>query len=259
MFCELYYIPFYLESVKDYSPTITGVALIPLTSALLPTSVIVGRLMTKTGRYRWAIWLGWIITIAGTGLLILLDVDIKVYAWVLIFMAVGLGHGMILMSLNFSIQAMADSQNVGYAAAMYTFTRTFGMCIGVAVGGAVFQNELKKHLGDLHLPTRIAVDAEAFMIILRTLPKTSAEYQGYTLAYARSFQVVFEVLTAVAGLAALLSLLIKGYSMDKKLDSEHVFLPEKQTSNPEDMRGENATELSLVGTHVEPEDMTNDK
>ena len=44
------------------------------------------------------------------------------------------------MSLNFSIQAIA------YAAAMYTFTRTFGICIGVAVGGSVFQNELQNIL-----------------------------------------------------------------------------------------------------------------
>ena len=67
------------------------------------------------------------------------------------------------MSLNFSIQAMADTHNVAYAAAMYTFTRTFGMCIGVAAGGAVFQNQLKKQLSDLALLTTVATDAEGFV------------------------------------------------------------------------------------------------
>ena len=179
MFCELYYLPFYLESVEDYGPTITGVAMMPLTGALLPTSVIVGRLMTRFSRFRWAIWLGWAVTAAGTGLLILINVDIRTYAWVLIFVVVGFGHGLILMSLNFSVQAMADAQNVAYAAAMYTFTRTFGMCLGVAVGGAVFQNELKNFFGDLHLPTGIANDAESFVVSLKTLPKNSAQYQAY--------------------------------------------------------------------------------
>lgn len=237
MFCELYYIPFYLESVKDYSPTITGVALIPLTGAMLPTSVIVGRLMTRTGRYRWAIWLGWVITIASTGLLILLDVDIRVYAWVLVFIAVGLGHGLILMSLNFSVQALADTPSVAYAAAMYTFTRTFGMCIGVAVGGAVFQNGLKKQLGELHLPIEVANDAESFLPSLNAFPKTSVQYQTYILAYANSFKLVFEVLTAIAGLAAILSLFIKEYTMDKELDSEHVLRQEKEPTNPESHNG----------------------
>ena len=228
MFCELYYIPFYLESVKDFSPTITGVALMPLTGALLPTSVVVGRLMTRTGRFRWAVWLGWTVTIAGTGLLILLDVHTRTYAWVLIFIVVGLGHGFILMSLNFSIQAMSDTHNVAYAAAMYTFTRTFGMCIGVAIGGAVFQNQLQKHLADLRLLTTVATDAEGFVAALHALPKDSPEYQNYILAYAKSFGNVFEVLTAVAGLAGLLSLLIKKFSMDKALDSEHVLRQEKK-------------------------------
>ena len=233
MFCELYYIPFYFESVKDYSPTITGVAMIPLTGAMLPISVLIGRLMTKFGRYRWAIWLGWAITIAGTGLLILLDVDTRVYAWVLIFIVVGLGHGLILMSLNFSVQAMADTRDVAYAAAMYTFTRTFGMCIGVAVGGTVFQNELRKHLSELHLPTKVANDAEGFVTTLKALPHASVQYQANVLAYVNSFKTVFEVLTAIAGLAALLSLFIKEYTMDKGLDSEHVLRQAKESSASE--------------------------
>ena len=227
MFCELYYIPFYFETVKDYSPTITGVALMPLTGAVLPTCVLVGRLMTRSGRYRWAVWLGWAIAIIGSGLLILLDADVRVCVWVLVFIVVGVGHGLILIALNFSAQAMADTQNVGYAAAMYTFTRTFGMCIGVAVGGTVFQNEFKKHLGERQLPTQVANDAQGFIVDLKALRRHSPEYQAYILAYADAFKVVFQVLTAVAGLGAVLSLLIKEYTMDRKLDSEHVLCREK--------------------------------
>lgn len=233
MFCELYYIPFYFESVKNYSPTITGITLIPITGTMLPTSVIIGRLMTRFGRYRWAIWLGWAITIAGTGLLILLDVNIQVYAWVLVFVVVGLGHGLILMSLNFGVQAMADTRDVAYAAAMYMFTRTFGMCIGVVLGGTVFQNEMKKHLGELHLPTEVANNAEAFVASLKAFPNPSIQYQAYILAYANSFKVVFEVLTAVAGLAAFASLLIREHTVDKALDSEHILRQEKEDSAPE--------------------------
>ena len=231
MFCELYYIPFYLESVKNYSPTITGVALIPITGALLPVSVVIGRLLTRFGRFRWAIWLGWAVIITGTGFLILLDVNIAVHAWVLIFVVVGVGHGLILMSLNFSVQAMASTRNVAYAAAMYTFTRTFGMCLGVAVGGAVFQNELKKRLGDSHLQTSVANDAEGFIASLKTFPQSSPEYQSYILAYADSFQTVFVVLTAIAGLGGLLNLFIKEYTMDKELDSEHVLRKGKVSSD----------------------------
>lgn len=233
MFCELYYIPFYFESVKDYGPIITGVALIPLTATLIPTSVIVGRLMTILGHYRWAIWLGWATTVVSSGLLILLNGEIRVYAWVLVLIVAGLGHGLVLMSLNVAVQAMADTHNVAYAVTMYTFMRTFGMCIGVAVGGAVFQNGLKKRLGELNLPASVANDAERFIATLRTIPKASIRYQTYILAYADSFKLVFQVLTAIAGLAAILSLFIKEHTMDKELNSEHVLHQQMVVHDPE--------------------------
>ncbi|KAI9784712.1 MAG: hypothetical protein M1835_003515 [Candelina submexicana] len=221
MFCELYYIPFYFESVKDHSPTITGLALLPLTCAMLPTSIVIGRLMSKFGRYRWAIWLGWVTAIAGTGLLILLGINTRVYTWVLVFIVVGLGHGLILMSLNFSIQAMADTQNVAHAAAMYTFIRTFGMCIGVAIGGTVLQNELRKHLEQLRLPTGVSNDAERFVTDLKAFPKASKGYQQYLLAYERSFKGEFVVLAALTGLAGILSLHIQEHTMNTELCLEH--------------------------------------
>ena len=208
--------------MKDFSPSITGLAMMPITGALLPSSVIVGRLMAKFGRFRWAVWSGWIITTTGTGLLILLDADLKAAGWVLIFIVVGLGHGFVLMSLNVAIQAMAEIRHVADAAAMYTFTRTFGMCIGVAIGGTVFQNRLSDHLSARHLPTAVAKNAEGFTERLKDLPRSSPEYHAYIAAYAEGFQNVFQVLTAVAGLAGILSLFIKRYSMDKDLGSEHV-------------------------------------
>lgn len=176
--------------------------------------------MTRSGHYRWAIWLGWAIAIAGIGLLILLDVHIRIHARELMFIPVSFGHGLILMSLNFSVQAMADTQNVAYAAAMYTFTRWFGLCIGVAIGGAAFQNGLKKQLGELHLPNNIANNAESFvanlgLLLEASVLEASALYQACILAYANAFKLVFGDPTAVAGLAAIIRLLIKVYTMDK--------------------------------------------
>lgn len=178
--------------------------------------------MAKFGRFRWAVWSGWTITTAGTGLLIFLDADLKAQGWALIFVTVGLGHGFVLMSLNVAIQAMAEIRHVADAAAMYTFTRTFGMCIGVAIGGTVFQNRLSRHLSDRHLPTAVARNAEGFSKRLKDLPRSSTEYQTYISAYTEGFQNVFHVLTAVAGLAGILSLFIKRSSMDKDLGSEHI-------------------------------------
>ncbi|KAI4246912.1 MAG: hypothetical protein L6R42_009760, partial [Xanthoria sp. 1 TBL-2021] len=80
----LYYLPLYYEAVKGFSPIISGVALFPETFTVAPASVVVGILITVTGRYRWAIWAGWVLTVLGTGLLCLLDVDTSTVAWIFI-------------------------------------------------------------------------------------------------------------------------------------------------------------------------------
>jgi hypothetical protein len=162
------------------------------------------------------------LTILSTGLLILLDQQIKSAAWIILFVFVGFGHGLVLMSINFCLQALANSGDMGYAAAMYTFSRTFGMCIGVAIGGTVFQNRLATHLAQLGLPVNVATNAEAFVATLKSLPIQSPQRKAYSLVYNSSFRNVIEVLVGIAALGGILSLFIGHASMDRPLDSEHV-------------------------------------
>jgi hypothetical protein len=173
--------------------------------------------MRRLGRYRWAIWSGWTITIVATGLLILLDTDTKTYAWVLIFITIGIGHGLILMSLNYCTQVMADSRDVGHAAVMYTFLRSCGICLGVTFGGTVFQNRLKPHLAALNLPVTIEADAIRMIAQLQNSPQRAL----FSKAFAQTFQNVAEFMLGVAILGGLLSVMIKAASTDKALVSEH--------------------------------------
>jgi hypothetical protein len=222
MFCELYYLPIYLQSAKNLNATLTGVALLPFSLALLPTSVIVGALITRTGQFRWAIWSGWAMVIFSTALLIILSVETPTYGWVLIFMLLGLGHGLVLTSLSFGNQAMARERDGAYAAATYTFLRTFGMCLGVAMGGTVFQNRLRAHLKDAGLGEETARDAEAFIRVLKHMDADSFPVDQYRHAYAASLRNVFEVLTGIAALGGALSAFVSHADMDRALDSEHV-------------------------------------
>jgi hypothetical protein len=228
MFCELYYLPIYLESAKGLNATLTGVGLMPITLALLPTSVIVGNLITRTGRFRWAIWSGWGMVIVSTALLIILSVKTPTYGWILIFVPLGLGHGLVLMSLNFGIQAMARERDSAYAAAMYTFLRTFGMCLGVAIGGTVFQNRLRAHLKSAGLDEDIARDAEAFITVLKHMDTTRLPVEQYRHAYAGALRNVFEVLTGIAALGGVMSAFVSHADMDRALDSEHVLAGEEK-------------------------------
>lgn len=157
------------------------------------------------------------------GLLILLNPpSIPAAHWIPILAFIGVAHGAIMMSTIVCIQSSADPQNVAYAAATYTFVRSVGMSVGVAIGGTIFQNTLAQQLPALGLPSDVANNAEAFVGTLQALPDGSLMKTAYVSAYAASFQRIFEVVTAVAALGLCLTVFIRSYTMDKKLESEHV-------------------------------------
>jgi hypothetical protein len=169
-----------------------------ITVGLALSGVGSGVLLTKLGRYRWVLVQGWVLMILGNGLLILLDVAIPSSHRIPIFILVGISHGPTMMSLIICIQAAAPKEDVSYAASVYTFMRSLGQSVGVAIGATVFQNTMAHHSSMLSLPAAVASNAEEFVSILRLMPLDSPERRAYTLAYAQSFRNLFEVLTGFA-------------------------------------------------------------
>jgi hypothetical protein len=95
LWCVLYFLPLYLEAVHDYSSIIAGVALFPATFTAAPSAIAAGLLMTKTKAFRWAVWLGWILTTLGLGLLLLLEITTSIPQWIFIIGVSGVGLGIV--------------------------------------------------------------------------------------------------------------------------------------------------------------------
>lgn len=163
LFCALYYIPFYFTAIKFYTPIQSGLGIFPVTTFLLPGSIVTSLITTRTGGYRWSIWSGWVITTVGCGLLLLLDEGTETPVWASILAVFGIGHGMLLTGVNVGVQAASHIEDAGRAAAMYAFMRTLGMAFGVAIGGSIFQNVMSSKLHEMGLPESIAYDSEAFV------------------------------------------------------------------------------------------------
>jgi hypothetical protein len=81
---------------------------------------------------------------------------------------------------------------------------------------------LQQKLADENVSIDIAKNVEAYIATLITLPAAPVLKEGVLRAYAKGFQGVFEVMTAISGLGLLSSLLIASRPMDEALDSEHV-------------------------------------
>ncbi|KAH6883875.1 major facilitator superfamily transporter [Thelonectria olida] len=220
LYGQLYYIPFYFTSVKAYSPLETGAATLPVMLITVPSSIVAGGFVTRTKNYRSPIWLGWMLIATGSGLTLLFDRNIPTPEWATILVVIGFGHGAVLNAQGFATQAMCKRGDETLAAAMYAFTRQFGMALGVGIGGSAFQNAMRLKLQEMDLPTDIARDGEAYATELHKLPDESALKAQILEAYVFGFRGVYLFFTCVSGLALLLALLIRHFDMEREAESQ---------------------------------------
>ncbi|KAF7586628.1 hypothetical protein BBP40_008550 [Aspergillus hancockii] len=216
----LYYLPLYFQAVKGYTPILSGVALFPDTFTVAPIAIVVGVLITKTGRYRWAIWLGWILTTIGVGLLCILDVETTVTGCVFLLLTYGMGLGMLFPSTMFAIQGSATPATVGIAAAMFSFFRGVGQTLGVALGGVTFQNRMYINL--LSYPslaahaTEFSRDAATLPIVIHSMPD-GVDKDDLKQAFTDSLRAVWVVFCVLSAISAILSSVTKEYTLDRAM------------------------------------------
>lgn len=221
MFGQLYYVPFYFNAVLGYSHVRTGASALPIMVALIPTSIVTGRLITRYNKYRWSIWSGWAICTVGCGMCTIWDENTHVAFWAATLVITGLGHGATLNSQNFAAQAICNDGDEPNAAAMYSFMRHFGSALGVGIGGTAFQNIMALKLGWYGLSKELAKNAEGYITQLHALPADSVEKAEILASYVFGFKGVYRVYLAISGVAFFLALVIKHYDMNKELRTEH--------------------------------------
>jgi MFS family permease len=145
-FLFLYYIPLYLESVLDLSPTAAGLRVIPIAVATSGGSLISGFFMKATGRYYRLVLASMVIYILGGVLLSTLQLNTPSWATFVYGIPLGWGYGaMLTITLVAMISAVEHKYQAVITAASYAF-RSTGSTIGITLAGAVYQNILVREL-----------------------------------------------------------------------------------------------------------------
>jgi EmrB/QacA subfamily drug resistance transporter len=144
------FMPLYMQVVQGINATQSGFALLPLMGGLIASSIICGRLVTRTGRYKPYMVGGGIVLFAGVVALTGIGPDTTSadLAWRLALTGIGLGPAQSLFSLV--IQNAAPPTEIGVATSMGQFSRQMGATLGVAVFGTFLTHgltvELPKHV-----------------------------------------------------------------------------------------------------------------
>ena len=127
----------YFQISRGKTPTVSGLLTMPLILGLALSSLVVGRIITKTGTWKRFLVLGAGLTAVGFGLLGTIRVDTS-GVLVAVYMAIaGVGVGMTMQNLVLSVQNTVSIRELGSATATVSFFRSLGGAIGVSVLGAV--------------------------------------------------------------------------------------------------------------------------
>ncbi|KAH8810839.1 major facilitator superfamily domain-containing protein, partial [Xylogone sp. PMI_703] len=224
IYAQNYFIPYFGMAVKGYSPTRMGVIVLPYAVSIMPISIPVNIIIARTGRVRWALWIGWILQLIFSGLLLLFNRSRSDATISGILFLGGALQGFLFPSLAFVPQAMAKNTDEGYAATMFIFFRALGMTLGLALGGTVFQNTLKTHLIaegiDNGLAKQISSNALLFVTTLRQSSDTGVIDKILT-AITDSFYDVCYVNLALVAIGLVVSFTVKRPDLNHSLASNH--------------------------------------
>ena len=169
-----------------------------------------------------------------------MDVHTTTVQWIFLNLVSGIGIGLLFPSMAFAVQASSLNEDQAFAVTMFSFFRSFGQAIGVAVGGTIFQNQIAKKLMAYPLLAPNAAsyssDAAALVQVIKSMaddPSQQMQHADLVQAYADALKVVWIVMCALAAFAGLTSFLIKGLDINAPLNTEQGFSEQKRGRDPE--------------------------
>ncbi|EST04492.1 Major facilitator superfamily [Kalmanozyma brasiliensis GHG001] len=218
-FLLLFFVPQFTQVVKGYSGVKAGVLLIPLMAVQALTSVVAGVVVSKIGRYKIIIVVGFGIFSIGVGLLGLLDETSNIGEMIGFLMLSGFGAGGTLQVTLVAAQNAVDRKDLAVVTSTRNFMRLFGGTLCLAISYTILNNSVRSAVRGLpaeiitevvrnpHLITSGRFDAETSQLLLR--------------AYVQGFRNVFRFGLGLTLLAFVVTVLFtKEFSLDRKDDEK---------------------------------------
>jgi EmrB/QacA subfamily drug resistance transporter len=214
MMGSLIYLSVYLQFVVGYSPTMAGLAILPMMAGIMPVSIIGGRIISRIGKYRIFPIMGTAIAVVGMFLLSQLSVSSSAEQRGLYMFVLGVGLGMVMPVLTLAVQNSLPLKEIGTGTAASLFFRNMGSSFGTAIFGAILTNRLG-HYFTQSLPASAQKQAAGLGTSLdRTqLDKATAGHPAFEAAILHDFveamSVVFTTAAVIMVVAFVLSLFLK--------------------------------------------------
>ena len=136
----------FFQSVRFMSPTVAGLAGVPMMVGMVSGSTLSGRIISKLGRYQMLPRVGFLMCALG-GLSAFFLTSSTAYAVIApIMFLTGLGTGIAMPTMSIVAQNSADPKDLGISSAVQNFMRSAGAAIAIACLSVYFNHHVKSEL-----------------------------------------------------------------------------------------------------------------
>jgi EmrB/QacA subfamily drug resistance transporter len=139
LFSITVFVPLFLQAVTGASPTEAGLLLVPMMAGTTLSTILSGRSIARTGRYKHFPIIGLGLMTTGLALLAAFAPQRSAALTLGALLVFGLGFGLVTQILIVAVQNSVDRRQLGTATATTSFFRALGGAVGAAVLGAVFE------------------------------------------------------------------------------------------------------------------------
>ncbi|WP_370282523.1 MDR family MFS transporter [Pseudooceanicola sp.] len=220
MFGTIAFVPTFLQVVKGLDPATSGLFLVAMMVGLIGTSMLAGRFMSQTGRYKWMPTAS--TAFLAVAMLVLWTIGPETPYWRLLLslFMVGVGIGPTMSVSIAAIQSAIPVENLGIGTASVNMFRLTGGAIGTSLFGGIFAMGLTRHVRPL-LPGE-GDQAITYELVMQLDPLLRQEV---VQAFADAITPIYLVASALAVIACLISIRLEELPLGTTL-------PDRRSATP---------------------------
>lgn len=146
---SILYLTQFNQQVFGATPTQSGLMLLPMVGGIMVSSVLSGQIISRTGRYKIFMQVGFSVATVAMAGLAFLQPETSYAVEAAIMAVLGLGMGVAMPILNIAVQNEFSQKDLGAATSSSQLFRSLGSTIGTAVFGAMLTAGVLTHVADM--------------------------------------------------------------------------------------------------------------
>lgn len=226
----------YFQMGRGYTPTHSGLALLPIVLGSLVASTVSGFIVSARGKWKPSVTFGIGIMMLGTIMMSFCDANTPFWFIAIGLILIGSGQGASMQNLVLAVQNTVAYKDIGASTAVVTFSRSMGGTIGLQVLGAFFNRNLTDNVtAGAHTLVKQGVNAKQLTELthvgdLSVLSSGDRVAKMVMNAYGDSINIIFICIGIVSILAFIGVLCMRSTVLRDSIDLEPSECDSKNTA-----------------------------